>query len=128
MCTGPRSLTFLWHPKGHIYNTYCILVDITHTALLIDSFVLFKHDNGNRRRSIGHCPHLWNPPQQPIHHSQQNYCFCRVLFAQTVCITYMLLVSTTWVCGLFQTEARFRYARLLSSRYTGLHVKRCTLV
>ncbi len=29
---------------------------------------------GNRRRSIGHCPHLWNPQLQPIHHSQQSYC------------------------------------------------------
>ncbi len=29
---------------------------------------------GNRRRSIGHCPHLWNPPLQPIHHSQQSDC------------------------------------------------------
>ncbi len=29
---------------------------------------------GNLRRSIGHCPHLWNLPLQPIHHSQKSYC------------------------------------------------------
>ena len=28
---------------------------------------------------IGHCHYLWNPPLQPIHHSQQSYttaCIC----------------------------------------------------
>ncbi len=32
---------------------------------------------GDRSLCIGHCPHLWhlwNPPLQPIHHSQQSYC------------------------------------------------------
>ncbi len=33
-----------------------------------------EESKGNRRRSIGHCPHLWNPPLQPIYHSQQSYC------------------------------------------------------
>ncbi len=30
---------------------------------------------GNRRRSIGHCPCLWNP-LQPIHRSQPIDCSC----------------------------------------------------
>ncbi len=38
------------------------------------SFCNVDPRKGNRRTSIGHCPHLWNPPLQPIHHSQQSYC------------------------------------------------------
>ncbi len=29
---------------------------------------------GCRIRCIGHCPHLWNPPLQPIHHSKAIAC------------------------------------------------------
>ncbi len=43
---------------------------------------------GNRRRSIGHCPHLWNPPLQPIHHSQQSILY-------TACDTSTILKNTT---------------------------------
>ncbi len=46
-------------------------------------FVGFK---GNYRTSIGHCPHLWNPPLQPIHHSKQSYCMS--LVTPNVCYTF----------------------------------------
>ncbi len=35
---------------------------------------LAGHLKGEHSLSIEHCPHLWNPPLQPIHHSQQSYC------------------------------------------------------
>ncbi len=61
-----------------------IIFDLTHPQVAIkdSSFngvhvhIKSKVRKGNCSFSIGHCPHLWDPPLQPIHHSQQSYCLC----------------------------------------------------
>ncbi len=61
--------------------------------------LLLSITKGNRRRSIGHCPHLWNPLLQPIHHSQQSYClwYFAVQAGMVAVETYIDVGNILWI-------------------------------
>ncbi len=71
-----------------LYYKLCICIH--YPELLYHGKLVGK---GNRRTSIGHCPHLWNPPLQPIHQSQQSYC----LWYKYNCLTIEDFAVQAWM-------------------------------
>ena len=98
---------------GHIAPLICLDIEVCPS----DECQAYTHESksenkivydlkGDRSLYIGHCPHLWNPPLQPINHSQQSYSlghkYNELVFQCCVWQSMPLLCRLNWLqwrCG-----------------------------
>ncbi len=67
-----------WHYPNGIWSISLVKISA------IDPPAGLNCNKGNRRRSIGYCPHLWKSPLQPFQPSQQKSSIVRHLLCHSI--------------------------------------------
>ncbi len=81
-----------------------------------------KLEKGNRIGCTGHCPHLWNPLLQPIHHSQQSYCLWHK------CNQWLCCTGWNGCRGDFHRCGQYPMDLLRWLEYLSVHIKILSIV